>query len=101
MTFGYLIPLAGESRSHASRPAGCSSRAGKDRRHAAPAPGARLADAGALIVKFINPWVVKTPPGYSTLFLPPLNQFDVPFQVISGLVEPTRTTGRCISRRSA
>ena len=42
---------------------------------------------GALIVKFINPWVIKTPPGYSTLFLPPLNNFELPFQVLSGLVE--------------
>jgi hypothetical protein len=42
---------------------------------------------GQLIVKFVNPWIIKTPPGYSTLFLPPLNKFDTPFQVLSGLVE--------------
>jgi hypothetical protein len=42
---------------------------------------------GQLVVKFINPWVIKTPPGYSTLFLQPLNRFDMPFQVLSGLVE--------------
>lgn len=38
-------------------------------------------------VKFINHWVIKTPPGYSTLFLPLLNQFHLPFQVLSGLVD--------------
>jgi hypothetical protein len=38
-------------------------------------------------VKFINPWVVKTPPGYSALFLHPPNHFEFPFQVLSGMVE--------------
>jgi hypothetical protein len=42
---------------------------------------------GRLIVKFMNPWTIRTPPGYSTLFLPPLNQFTLPVQVLSGLVE--------------
>jgi hypothetical protein len=40
-----------------------------------------------LILKFVNGWIVKTPPGYSTLFLPLLNQFTVPFQILAGLVE--------------
>jgi hypothetical protein len=42
---------------------------------------------GDLIVKFMNPWTIRTSPGYSTLFLPPLNQFTLPVQVLSGLVE--------------
>jgi hypothetical protein len=42
---------------------------------------------GELIVKFMNPWTIRTSPGYSTLFLPPLNQFALPVQVLSGLVE--------------
>jgi hypothetical protein len=40
-----------------------------------------------IIIKFINPWVVQTPPGYSTLFLPLLNQYTMPFQILAGLVE--------------
>jgi hypothetical protein len=43
--------------------------------------------ASALIVKFMNPWSVKTPPGYSALFLPALNRFHIPFLVLSGVVE--------------
>jgi len=31
--------------------------------------------AAALIVKFINLWLVKTPPGYSTLFVAPMIGF--------------------------
>jgi hypothetical protein len=44
-------------------------------------------DNGAAIVKFLNPWIVKTPPGYSCLFLPPLNRYDWPFRMIAGVVE--------------
>jgi len=43
-----------------------------------------------ILVKFMNPWIVKTPPGYSTLFVPLLNQFTMPFQVLAGLVETDR-----------
>jgi hypothetical protein len=44
-------------------------------------------DAGMVVVKFLNPWLVRTPPGYSCLFTQPLNRFDLPFQLISGVVE--------------
>jgi len=40
-----------------------------------------------MVLKFRNPWVVQTPPGYSTLFVPMLNQLTLPFQVLAGLVE--------------
>jgi len=38
-------------------------------------------------LKFINHWVIKTAPGWSTLFIPPLNVFDSPFTCLSGLVD--------------
>jgi hypothetical protein len=44
-------------------------------------------DNGAGIVKFVNPWIVKTPPGYSCFFLPMINRYDFPFRVIAGVVE--------------
>jgi len=37
-------------------------------------------------VKIINPWTIKTPPGYSCLFLPPLNNTDDRFFIIPGIV---------------
>jgi hypothetical protein len=40
-----------------------------------------------LLVKFQNPWIVMTPPGYSTLFVPLINQQLMPFQVLAGFVE--------------
>jgi hypothetical protein len=38
-------------------------------------------------VKFLNHWIIKTAPGWSTLFLPPLNRFDQPFTCLSGFVD--------------
>lgn len=38
-------------------------------------------------VKFINHWIVKTAPGYSTLFLPAINHLDKRFTLLAGLVD--------------
>jgi Family of unknown function (DUF6065) len=39
-------------------------------------------------IKFINNWVIKTAPGWSTLFLPLINNFDNPeFTCLSGFVD--------------
>jgi Family of unknown function (DUF6065) len=38
-------------------------------------------------LKFANQWVVKTPPGWSTLFTPLLNRENRYFDVLSGLVD--------------
>jgi hypothetical protein len=37
--------------------------------------------------KVSNPWFIKTPPGYSCLFVPPLNNTDDRFSIISGIVD--------------
>ena len=38
-------------------------------------------------LKFINYWIVKTAPGWSSLFIPTMNHFDRPFVCLSGLVD--------------
>ena len=38
------------------------------------------------IPKFINPWVIKTPPGYSCLFITPMHR-GVPFTIMPGIVD--------------
>lgn len=38
-------------------------------------------------LKFNNLWQIKTPKGYSTLFVHPINRTDLPFFTISGVVE--------------
>ena len=37
--------------------------------------------------KVLNPWVIETPPGYSCLFLQPLNNADDRFSIIPGIVD--------------
>lgn len=37
--------------------------------------------------KFMNPWIIKTPPGYSCLFLPPMNNPHEVFEIIPGIVD--------------
>jgi hypothetical protein len=39
------------------------------------------------ISKIINPWLIKTPPGWSCLFTPPLNNKDDRFEIIPGIVD--------------
>jgi hypothetical protein len=88
MTCGYIIPLAGDVTFTMDAAGALSFTAqGKiiDTQHPLQVQGSPF--ERSLIVKFINPWVIRTPAGYSTQFVPPLNQFELPFQVLSGLVE--------------
>ena len=40
-----------------------------------------------MVVKILNPWLIRTPPGYSTLFQPLLNRFNNDLIPLAGLVE--------------
>jgi hypothetical protein len=42
--------------------------------------------SGGKAWKFANPWIIQTPPGYSTLFVAPLNNPNPNFKMISGIV---------------
>lgn len=42
---------------------------------------------GRMPLKFINPWRVKLPPGWSASFLHPINHFELPFTAFSGAVD--------------
>ena len=37
--------------------------------------------------KFHNKWLIKTPPGYSCLFIKPMNRIEDRFEIISGVVD--------------
>jgi hypothetical protein len=37
--------------------------------------------------KFVNKWLIKTPPGYSCLFIKPMNRLEPRFDIISGVVD--------------
>ena len=35
----------------------------------------------------MSPWIIETPPEYSTLFLPPINRLEIPIIPLVGLVD--------------
>lgn len=37
--------------------------------------------------KFMNKWLIKTPPGYSCLFIKPMNRIESRFEIIAGVVD--------------
>ena len=43
--------------------------------------------AGENAGKFHNKWIIKTPPGYSCLFIKPMNRIEERFEIISGVVD--------------
>jgi hypothetical protein len=42
---------------------------------------------GMGIPKFLNPWTIKTPPGYSCIFLPPMHRELDFFSILPGIVD--------------
>lgn len=42
--------------------------------------------------KFHNYWTIRTPPGWSVLFLPPLNRPNAVFEILAGIVDTDRYT---------
>jgi hypothetical protein len=37
--------------------------------------------------KFVNPWIMRTPKGYSTLFTMPYHNYDLPFYTLPAIVD--------------
>ena len=88
MTCGYIIPLAVDLKVSVRADGfhGEGYPPGLVQMHGpAHMPGAPFENRHVL--KFINPWLIQTPPGYSTLFLPLINRFQVGLLPLAGLVE--------------
>lgn len=43
-------------------------------------------------IKFRNPWMIKTKPGYSCYFTSPINHFNEDFELIGGVVDTDKYT---------
>lgn len=43
--------------------------------------------SGKKVGKFMNKWLIKTPPGYSCLFVQPMNRMEERFDIIPGVVD--------------
>jgi hypothetical protein len=51
-------------------------------------PGFEIPDTyHKMITKWTNDFIIKTPPGYSALFVHPMNRVDLPFFTLSGFVD--------------
>src|SRR2546423_5053056 len=98
MTCGYIIPMPIEMRIMYARNAAGEGELDIQVRGTSPpmidmhpqrqVAGAPFADMPG--VKVLNPWIIKTPPGYSTLFVPPMNRFAAPIVPLCGVVETDR-----------
>jgi hypothetical protein len=89
MACGYIIPLAADIRlalDSAGAFHGECTYANLVVMHK-PAQSKGAPFEGCPVVKICNPWLIRTPPGYSTLFLPPVNRFHMPLIPLTGLVE--------------
>lgn len=42
---------------------------------------------GKMPLKFISPWLIQTPPGYSCLFTSPLNHMETRLKILDGVVD--------------
>jgi hypothetical protein len=51
------------------------------------AMGAPFGEDGRFIVKFMNPWAIEAPEGWSILFTHPANRLDLPFRTLTGIVD--------------
>jgi hypothetical protein len=89
MTCGYIIPLGADITVGLDSSGGLHGKA-------EPAHFLNIHQPNAVqgapfekcpVLKIFNPWLIRTPPGYSTLFLPPLNRFQMPLVPLAGLVE--------------
>lgn len=49
-------------------------------------PGAN-SYAGGIPFKWMSYWCIKTPPGYSCLFIQPMNHFEERWEILSGIVD--------------
>src|SRR6478672_8288901 len=88
MTAGYIIPVPFDIQFWNSADGQLSFyTVGNKPQNHLPSQQVGTPFAASRIVKLINPWLIKTPPGYSTLFIRPFNRFDCPFIPLTGLVE--------------
>lgn len=89
MTTGYIIPFSGNIKLTYT----------KDKHISQSGTGAMFVSShvasqydkspwkGQPVLKFSSPWVIETPPGWSCLFVHPLNDTTSKFKMLSGVVD--------------
>jgi len=89
ITAGYIIPVPFDIVLTVSQEGVLSMKCENDKAASAHYPvqyqGAPFASGPVL--KFLNPWVIVTPPGYVSLITAPINRFELPVMPLTGIVE--------------
>src|SRR5262245_58519957 len=88
MTCGYIIPLAADIELAVDPTAGFQGRSWNVEivKYHVPSQVKGAPFERFPIVKILNPWLIRTPAGYSTLFQPLINRFELPQVPLAGLV---------------
>jgi len=93
MTAGWIIPLQGDVNIRTSKDLKFTEIGGtpmikQAEFHSMEQVGGNTWPGGnSMPIKFLNAWVIKTAPGWSSMFIPPVNHFDKRFTCLGGLVD--------------
>lgn len=96
MTMGYIIPLWAEVQirtmvediQYMSNPAfGRSIITTHGTAQVQGCPAAERSEFGYMPLKFENPWIIKTPPGWSCMFISPIGHFEERFSLLTAVVD--------------
>lgn len=92
MTHGFIIPLAGDIHIRTNEDASQIDITENQylkltEEHNQNQVGPKFPFKEKHLIKFINPFVIKTPPGYSCMFISPVNHIETRFHVFGGIVD--------------
>jgi hypothetical protein len=92
MTHGYIIPLAGDVHIRTNDDASLiditeNQFIKQTEEHSQEQVGPNFPFPKNHLVKFINHFVIKTPPGYSCLFVSPINHLETRFTTLGAIVD--------------
>ena len=92
MTHGYIIPLAGDVHIRTNEDASLiditeNQFVRQTEEHSPEQVGPNFPFPKKHLIKFINHFVIKTPPGYSCLFVAPINHLETRFVTLGAVVD--------------
>jgi hypothetical protein len=92
MTNGFIIPLAGDIHIRTNEDASLiditeNPYVRLTEEHAQEQVGPAFPFPGKHLIKFINHFVIKTPPGYSCMFVAPINHLETRFLTLGAVVD--------------
>ena len=92
MTHGFIIPLAGDVHIRTNEDASQIDITQNPyirltEEHSQGQVGPRFPFKEKHLIKFLNPFVIKTPPGYSCMFMAPVNHIETRFLALGGIVD--------------